>query len=111
MTRPIPGVDVSMVFREDGNFDFNAGCNTFSGRYVTDGVQIIFKDILGTNILCNEPEGIMEQEAALMFMIDRVEEYRINENGRLELIRYVREGGRRVEKVLLLFSDLRVEPR
>ena len=111
MTRPIPGVDVRLVFRVDGHMDINAGCNTFSGRYVTDGIQIIFKDILGTNILCNEPEGIMEQEAAVLFMLDRVEEYRINDSGRLELIRYVRENLKRVEKVLLLFSDLRVEPR
>jgi len=111
LTVPIPDLNVSMVLREDGNLEINAGCNTFSGRYVTDGVQIVFKDLLGTNLLCNEPEGVMDQEAAILFLLDRIEEYRINDVGRLELIRFVREGLQRVEKVLLLFSDLRIEPR
>jgi len=109
LTEPIPDVDVELVFKEEGSLDINAGCNTFSARYVTDSVEILIKDILGTHLLCDEPEGIMDQEAVILFLLDRIEEYRINEDEQLELIRYVIEDDERVDKVLLLFNDLRVE--
>jgi len=109
LTESIPDVDLTLNFDEDSNFTSFAGCNTFSGRYVTNGIQIIFKDFLGTQLACEQPEGIMEQEALYLQWLERTEEYRLDEAGEhLEFITYVTENNQRVEKVLLRFYDLRI---
>ena len=111
LTGPIPGANLDLIFNEDGNFNGNAGCNTYSGRYVTDGIQIIFKDFLVTRLTCEQPEGIMEQEVRFINLLERAEEYRLNQDERLEIIIYVIENNELVEKLILLFYDLRVGPR
>ena len=110
LTEPIPDIDLTLNFEEDGNISSFAGCNTFSGRYVTDGVQIIFRDFLGTQLACEQPEGIMEQEALYRQWLERSEEYRIDEDGQLELITFMIENNQRVEKIMLRFYDQRVGP-
>jgi polar amino acid transport system substrate-binding protein len=110
LTEPIPEIDLTLNFEEDGNVSSFAGCNTFSGRYVTDGVQIIFRDFLGTQLACEQPEGVMEQEALYRQWLERSEEYRINQDGQLEFVIFVIENNQRVEKVMLRFYDQRVGP-
>jgi len=111
LTKPIPDIDLNLNFDQEGRFTSFAGCNTFSGRYVTDGVQIIFKDFLGTSLACDQPAGLMEQEARYLQWLERIEEYRLDQDKQhLEFIVYVIENNQRVEKVLLRFYDLRVGP-
>ena len=111
LIKPIPDIDLSLNFDKDGRLTSFAGCNTFSGRYVTDGIQIIFKDFLGTSLACEQPAGIMEQEALYLQWLERTEEYRLDDDEKhLELIVYVIENNQRVEKVLMRFYDLRVGP-
>ena len=111
LTKPIPEIDLTLNFDKDGRFSGFAGCNTSSGRYVTDGTQIIFKDFLGTALACEQPAGIMEQEALYLQWLERTEEYRIDEDKKhLEFIIYVIENNQRVEKVMMRFYDLRVGP-
>jgi heat shock protein HslJ len=111
LTEPIPDIDLNLNFDEEGRFASFAGCNNFSGRYVTDGIQIIFKDFLGTSLACEQPAGIMEQEALYLKWLERTEEYRIDEDEKhLEFILYAIENNQRVEKVMLRFYDLRVGP-
>lgn len=62
LTEPIPGIDLTLNFGEDGNFNTFAGCNTVFGRYVTNGIRILFKDFLGTQLACEKPDSIMQQE-------------------------------------------------
>jgi len=111
LTKPIPDIDLTLNFDKDGNINSFAGCNTFSGRYVTDGTQIIFKDFLGTSLACEQPAGLMEQEARYLQWLERTEEYRIDQvTKHLEFISYVIENNQRVEKVMLRFYDLRIGP-
>jgi cell division septation protein DedD len=110
LTEPLPEVDLDMIFEEDFDFSGHAGCNTYSGRYVTDGTQIALQDILSTNVLCIEPEGIMEQEALYLSLLEDAEEYHINQDEQLEIIRKVIENEQEVEKIILLFYDLSVGP-
>ena len=109
LTDPIEDVDVLLNFDEDDGISGNAGCNVYTGRYVTNGVEIIFKDFLVTPLSCEQPEGIMDQEALYLKWLERIEEYRIvedeKENEHLELIVYVMENNERTEKVLLVFYD------
>ncbi len=111
LAEPIPDIDLNLIFNKDGQFTGFAGCNTFSGRYVTDGTQIIFKDFLITQLICQEPAGLMDQENLYIQWLERTEEYRIVENDeQLEFVIYVIENNKRVEKVVLQFYDLRVGP-
>jgi len=109
LTKPIPDIDLSLIFEEDGRVSGFAGCNTFSGRYVTDGVQIIFKDFLLTQLTCDQPAGLLDQERLYLQWLERTEEYRLDEEDEhLEFIIYVVENNQRVEKVMLRFYDLRI---
>jgi len=111
LIQPIPDIDLNLNFDKDGRFTGFAGCNTFSGRYVTDGTQIIFKDFLVTQLACEQPAGVMDQEAKYLQWLERTEEYRLVKNEeQLEFIIYVIENNQRVEKVMLQFYDLRVGP-
>jgi heat shock protein HslJ/cell division septation protein DedD len=110
LTEPIPDIDLTLNFDKDGKFSSFAGCNSFTGRYVTNGIEIIFRDFLGTQLACEQPEGIMEQETLYRQWLERTEEYRIDEDDKLEFVIFVIENNQRVEKVMLRFYDQRVGP-
>jgi len=115
LTEPIEDingdVNVELVFKEEGELEGKAGCNTLTGRYVTDGTQIVFRDLLVTRLTCEEPAGIMDQEALFLQWLEQAKEYRINEDGQLEIIIVVIEDNQPVEKIILLFYDLSIEQR
>ncbi len=109
LTDPIPNVEVRLIFKDGGELEGYAGCNTFRGDYVTNGTELAIQDINATRTICTQPAGIMEQEAAFLELLGDVEEYQIDDE-ELELIRYVNENNQPVEKIILLFYDLGVEP-
>ncbi len=110
-TEPIPDTRIELVFDDEDRYNGNAGCNNYNGRYVTDGIQIILTQVGSTQISCELPTGVMDQEALYLELLKQVEEYRINDDEQLELIRYVfDENNQREEKILLVFDDLRVVP-
>jgi heat shock protein HslJ len=104
LTEPLPDVDVELIFEEGGDLTGYSGCNDFSGRYITNGTAITFSDILGADNTCDDPEGIMDQEATFLQLLGLAEEYRINEEGQLEILREVIEDEQPVKKVILLFD-------
>jgi heat shock protein HslJ len=109
LTEPIEDVDVILEFTDQGRVEGNAGCNTYEGRYVTDGIEVIIRDVLATQLSCDVPEGLMAQEDIFLNWLERTEEYRIvldeEENEHLELFVYIIENDQRTEKVLLIFYD------
>jgi ABC-type amino acid transport substrate-binding protein/heat shock protein HslJ len=105
LTDPIQDVDVRLIFNEGSALEGNAGCNTFSGEYNTDGIQLSIENIVVSRITCDQPAGIMEQEAAFLAILEEVEEYRFNQDEKLEFIREVTENEQQVEKVILLFDE------
>ena len=109
-TDPIQDVDLELVFNEGGTLNGFAGCNTFSGDYVTDGTQLTLENILATRTSCDQPAGIMQQEAAFLALLEDVEEYRINQDDKFEFVREVVENNQTVQKVILLFYDQSVGP-
>lgn len=110
-TEPIPDTRIELVFDEEDNYNGNSGCNTYKGRYVTDGTKIILTAGMLTQINCEEPEGVMQQEALYIELLQQVEEYRINEDEQLELIRFVmNENNEREERILLVFDGVQATP-
>jgi hypothetical protein len=110
LSETLPDVTVDLIFEEAGTFNGNAGCNTYSGRYVTDGLQIILTDFSVGLQICEQPPGIMEQEARYLDLLERAEEYRINANEQLEFIIYVlNTDNQREEKIILVYEGEPIE--
>ena len=64
-----------------------------------------------TQLNCDQPEGIMEQEFLYLQLLEKVEEYRIGDDGMMEMLHYVQDDqGNKIEKILLEFEDLRALP-
>jgi len=106
LTELIPETKIDLAFDEEDNFTGIAGCNTYNGRYVTDGKKIILTTGTLTQIICQEPAGVMDQEVLYISLLKQVEEYRFNADNQLEFIRYVlNENNQREEKILLVFEN------
>ena len=64
----LEGSSLTVAFSSDGQLNGSGGCNTFNGRYSVSGGaangNVSISEIAGTNTLCAEPPGLMEQEAA-----------------------------------------------
>jgi len=109
LTESIEGVEVFITFDGTAMVSGNAGCNNFSGRYVTNGSAIVFENILNIRIFCEQPDGLMDQEDLFLEQLDRVAYYRIvldqQDQELLEMFITVMENGQQIEKVLLIFYD------
>jgi polar amino acid transport system substrate-binding protein len=105
LSEPIQDLDVTLFFDDVKSILGFAGCNTYDARYVTNGKQIIFDDFVVTEVICDTPEGIMDQENIYLDLLDSTEEYRVNSDGQLELVRFITNANnQKEEKILLLFN-------
>jgi heat shock protein HslJ len=93
VTSPILGTELTADFA-GGRLSGSAGCNRYTAGYtVTAGSDALsIGPAAATRILCTEPPGIMEQEAAFLAALPTVQTYRF-EGGNLLL---ERDGGIRV---------------
>lgn len=60
-TIPIADAQPTIQF-EDGQVSGNASCNHYGGSYEIKGDRIHFGDLFNTEMACQAPEGVMEQE-------------------------------------------------
>lgn len=74
---PIEGSRVWISFKPDETWVAgSAGCNTFTGDYIRrgeDGLRV--GPLRLTRRFCNEPEGVMQQEARVMHLLGEVNAY------------------------------------
>lgn len=80
----VGGTEVTATFQDDGVVSGTAGCNSYSGSYTVDGDQISFGPAAMTAMMCVEPEGVMEQEAAFAAALESAATYAI-QGDQLEL--------------------------
>ncbi len=80
----IPDSSINMAFGTDGQLTGNSGCNTYFAPYQTSGSTITIGQPGGSQRLCTEPEGIMEQEAEFLAAVQSAATFSINGN-RLEI--------------------------
>lgn len=80
----VAGTRVDAEFTGDGRVHGSGGCNRYSGSYALDGATLSFGEVASTMMLCLEPEGVGEQEAAYFAALARVTTFRI-EGDRLQL--------------------------
>ena len=73
----IEGTEITAIF-EAANVNGTAGCNGYSAPYQTDGNEISFGPWTGTQIACDQPEGIMDQEHAYLSLLGRAKTYAVS---------------------------------
>jgi heat shock protein HslJ len=81
---PLAGTAPSAGFAAD-EIRGSAGCNTYFGTYVASGSELSISDVAHTEMWCDDPEGVMEQEQAFLAALASVASYRLV-GERLELL-------------------------
>lgn len=71
LSTPLPGTTPTITFADDGTLDANAGCNQIGGNWRLVGASITIADTRRTEMACQDPVGVMEQEAALAAALER----------------------------------------
>ena len=73
----IIGTEITADFGEDGQVTGSAGCNHYFGPYQTEGDTISMGPFGMTEMFCQEPEGLMEQESAYLAALETAATYKI----------------------------------
>ena len=77
-TSLIIGSEITAVFGEDGTLSGNASCNNYTASYTVDGDAIQIGPAASTRMMCNEPEGIMQQEQEYLAALETAAVYRLD---------------------------------
>jgi heat shock protein HslJ len=84
VTSVLIGSELTADFGTDGKLAGSAGCNNYNGGYEVDGDKITIGPLASTMKMCNEPEGVMDQESQFLAALESAATYKI-EGARLEL--------------------------
>ena len=72
----LAGSEVTMTFSALERVGGRSGCNSYRGKYTTDGARITFSGIASTKMAC-EPQQLMEQETQFQQALLAVERYEL----------------------------------
>jgi heat shock protein HslJ len=86
VSSPLPGTEITAEFGDDGKLTGSSGCNTYSATYKTDGAKITIGTAGGTEMACDKPKGVMEQEQAYLSALPLAASYRV-EGSMLSLLK------------------------
>ena len=108
----IHGTILEVSYHEEGQLTGFGGCNTFTGSYASPTLYeamdpITIKIDAITRKLCNEPEGIMEQEQTFLETLGEVEKYKFRSDGRMMLLYIVEVEDDEEEDVEALRGNLK----
>ena len=70
---------------EGGNIFGKAGCNNYNAEASFDGWNLSFSPIGSTKMYCEQPEGLMDQEATFLEILGGIERYGFDSEGNLVL--------------------------
>jgi len=81
VTSPLLGTDITVQFEDDNQVSGSGGCNDFFGGFTTGGDGTIAIGPLGsTRRACEEPAGVMEQEAEFLAALQSAATYTVEGN-------------------------------
>lgn len=66
LTAVLGGTSLTVEFGRDGKVTGSSGCNTYVTTYVVQGTQLTLALPMATSKICDQLQGIMEQEAAFL---------------------------------------------
>ncbi|MDF7808087.1 META domain-containing protein [Pontiellaceae bacterium B12219] len=76
----MPFTKITMEFSDAGTASGGSGCNSYSGRYTTEGHLLSFGPMSKSDNRCSAPQGIMEQEMQFFQALENVTMYSFNKN-------------------------------
>jgi polar amino acid transport system substrate-binding protein len=59
----IPGTEITAVFGDGGRLSGSSGCGAYSAAYQLNGSSLAVGSLTGSGQVCDQPAGIMQQEA------------------------------------------------
>jgi heat shock protein HslJ len=74
----IAGTTITAEFAPDGKVTGNAGCNRYFASYEVSGDTMTIGPAGSTKMYCSEPEGVMDQEARYLTLLESTAGYRID---------------------------------
>lgn len=80
VTSPLAETVAEVSFDEDGNINGSGGCNRFMGTFTADAGKLTIDKLASTMMACDEPDGVMQQEAALMAALESATGYTLEGN-------------------------------
>ena len=75
---PLPGTQITARFEANGNLSGNSGCNTYNGGFMAYDQTLRVSDLGVTQVLCNDPEGVMEQESVYLGLLRQAARFSIS---------------------------------
>lgn len=83
---PIAGTAAWIRFREHTWLEGDAGCNRFTANYERKAeAGLSIDQIISTRMFCTQPEGVMQQEARMLLLLQSIDAYHA-EPDRLDLL-------------------------
>lgn len=73
----LPGTAPVVTFGDDGSLTANGGCNTLVSGWTLAGGELRIDPPASTRMFCGEPDGVMDQEAALAAALGATAEVQI----------------------------------
>lgn len=73
----LEGAEITAIFGEDGSLTGSAGCNRYMTTYQQDGSSLTIAQAASTMMMCTDPEGVMEQEAAYLKALESVASFEL----------------------------------
>jgi heat shock protein HslJ len=73
----LEGTTLTLEFDKEGNLSGSAGCNNFNGPYQLDGDQLTVGPLASTMMMCEDPQGVMEQESQFLAALQSAGTYLI----------------------------------
>jgi heat shock protein HslJ len=73
----LSGTEITAVFGDDGKVAGSAGCNNYTASYALQDTAITFGSAATTRKMCDQPDGIMEQESAFLAALESAAGYQI----------------------------------
>jgi heat shock protein HslJ len=79
VTAVLPDSQITAEF-QDGELNGSAGCNNYFGGYEVAGNELAIPGPLGsTMMMCDAPEGVMEQEQAYLALLQQAATFEVTE--------------------------------
>lgn len=73
----LESAEANITFADDGTLSGTAGCNRVLGSYTAGDGEISFGTIATTQMACMTPDGLMDQEAAIVAALESAATYSI----------------------------------
>ena len=81
---PLPGTQITARFGADGSLSGSAGCNNYNGGFTAYDQTLQLGRLSVSQAICGAPEGVMEQETALLSLMQQASRFFISA-GQLEI--------------------------